>query len=93
MISTPLASRFKIIRIQPPTERDWIKWMNSKWGENWDKRVAAFLLAFRDEGYLFNPPHERETLEPYPVPRTWTWLALERFKWESISFFTHDKKN
>ena len=64
-----------------------------KYGENWDKRVAAFLLAFRDEGYLFNPPHERETLEPYPVPRTWTWLALERFKWESISFFTHDKKN
>ena len=62
MISTPLASRFKIIRIQPPTERDWINWMNSKYGENWDKRVAAFLLAFRDEGYLLNPPHDRETL-------------------------------
>jgi len=77
MISTPLASRFKIIKVQPPTINDWRRWMDAHYNGNWDHRVYAFLLAFRDENYFMQPPKRRETLDPYPVPRTWTWLALE----------------
>ena len=79
MISTPLASRFKIIKVQPPTIKatrsscsrrdDWRRWMDAHYNGNWDHRVYAFLLAFRDENYFMQPPKRRETLDPYPVPR------------------------
>jgi hypothetical protein len=77
MISTPLASRFKIVRIEPPRVDDWFEWMNWKHGDGFDKRVYAFLKRFEDENYLIQVPRTPETLDSYPVPRTWEWLALE----------------
>lgn len=43
MPSTPCLSRFKVIQISEPSVDDWMAWMNSKHGEEWDKRTWAFL--------------------------------------------------
>lgn len=73
-LPAPLASRFHIITCDPPKVEEWITWMSEHY-EDWDKRVAAYLMRFRDDFIV--TPREPETLENYPTPRTWTWLSLE----------------
>ncbi|MEM2865733.1 MAG: hypothetical protein QW098_01130 [Candidatus Hadarchaeales archaeon] len=75
MMPAPLANRPIIIRVSPPTPEEWADWMDSNYGDEWDRRVFAFLKRFEREGYLFRPPKEAETLEQHPTPRSWTKLA------------------
>lgn len=58
---------------------DWLRFMERKYGDEWDKRVYAFLLRFKDEGYILKTPEEPEGLENFPNPRSWTWLALDLY--------------
>jgi hypothetical protein len=77
LIHNPLLNRFKIIKVSAPTPDEWAQWMNSTYGDNWDKRTYAFLKRFQDEGYLLKIPNSPEGLEEFPTPRSWTWLALD----------------
>jgi len=77
MLHNPLLNRFKIIKVSPPSLEEWAEWMNERYGDEWDKRVYAFLSRFRDEGYLLKIPSTAEGLENFPTPRSWTWLALD----------------
>jgi len=77
MLHNPLLNRFKIIKVNPPTLEEWVEWMNDRYGDDWDKRVYAFLSRFRDEGYLLKLPKTAEGLENFPTPRSWTWVALD----------------
>ena len=79
MIHNPLLNRFKIIKISPPSVDEWMDWMNSKYKDEWDKRVYVFLKRFENEGYLLKLPKTPEGLEEYPTPRSWTWLALDLY--------------
>ncbi|MGC8936545.1 MAG: hypothetical protein ACP5KV_04180 [Candidatus Methanomethylicaceae archaeon] len=74
MLPTPLISRMIVIDIDPPTVDEWADWMNKTY-DDWDKRCYAFLRRFEDEQYLIRVPKSTETLDAYPVPRTWTYLA------------------
>jgi len=75
MLPTPLISRLNVIDVDPPSVDDWAEWMTKTYGDGWDKRCYAFLKRFEDENYLIKVPRATETLDPYPVPRTWTSLA------------------
>jgi len=76
MLPVPLISRMLVIPVDPSTVQSWADWMNKTYGDEWDKRSYAFLKRFEDEGYLIQVPRRSETLEAYPVPRTWTATAL-----------------
>lgn len=78
VLHNALKCRFKVIRVTTSLE-DWRRYMEAKYGDNWDKRVYAFLLRFKEEGYLSPPPRESEGIESFPTPRNWTWLALDLF--------------
>ena len=74
MMPPPLANRLAIVKVDPPTVREWAEWMDRVHGDRWDRRVLAFLMRFED--HLFRPPKESETLENFGSPRSWTALAL-----------------
>jgi hypothetical protein len=50
--------------------------MDDHYGEDWDNRVYFFLKRFENDNYLYKPPRNPETLDPYPTPRAWTRCAL-----------------
>lgn len=77
LIHAPLLNRFKVIKVSPATVDEWCQWMNDRYGDGWDRRVYAFLVRFKDEGYFLRPPSNPEGLEAWPSPRSWTWLALD----------------
>jgi hypothetical protein len=76
MLPVPLISRMLVLVVEPPTVQSWADWMTQTYGDDWDKRTYAFLKRFEDEGYLIRVPMKPETLEAYPVPRTWSATAL-----------------
>ncbi|MEM2613248.1 MAG: hypothetical protein QXO15_03355 [Nitrososphaerota archaeon] len=80
LIHAPLLNRFKIIKVSPATIDEWAQWMSKRYGDKWDKRVLAFLVRFKDEGYFLKMPEQPEGLEAWASPRTWTWLALDLFE-------------
>ncbi|MEM2660935.1 MAG: hypothetical protein QXS74_06410 [Nitrososphaeria archaeon] len=76
MLHNPLLNRFKIIKVDAPNLEDWNKFMDTHY-DNWDKRVLAFLMRFKDEGYFLKLPKDPEGFDNFPTPRTWSWLALD----------------
>ena len=76
-LPAPLTSRFHVIVADSPTIEEWSAWMDSHVGE-WDKRVLGYLMRFRED--FIKLPDEPETLEAYPTPRSWHWLAEELVK-------------
>lgn len=76
MLPVPLISRMLVVVVEPPSVQSWADWMATTYGDEWDKRTYAFLKRFEDEGYLIQVPKKPETLEAYPVPRTWTATSL-----------------
>lgn len=77
LIHNALLNRFKIIKIIQPTVEEWAEFMIGKYGDNWDKRVYAFLKHFESEGFLLKIPESGEGLDEFPTPRSWTWVALD----------------
>jgi len=74
LLPAPLLNRFRVYRVDPPSVKDWMNYMDAHY-EGWDKRVLAFLLAHEGENYLIQKPDDAETLEQFPTPRSWTKLA------------------
>ncbi|MEM4972905.1 MAG: hypothetical protein QXR87_04235 [Candidatus Hadarchaeales archaeon] len=72
---TPLVTRMEIHEVAPPTVDEWAEWMRARYGNNWDKRVYAFLKARESEGLILKLPDSPQTNKPYPCPRSWTRLA------------------
>jgi len=74
LLPAPLVDRFRlVVRVAPPSVTEWARWMEERYGDDWDRRVLGFLLG--DESSLA-PRGESEGLEKYPTPRTWTEVAL-----------------
>jgi MoxR-like ATPase len=47
LISAPLLNRFKVIRVEAPNVDEWKDYMDYKYGDEWDRRVYAFLKAYK----------------------------------------------
>ncbi len=88
----PLKYRLMFVEVAPPTVKEWIAYMNRKYGDNWDTRVAAFLQRFPDK---FSPDQRRdqeEELVNYPNPRAWSRLALlmkGENDWKTIKVYAY----
>lgn len=76
MLPAPLVDRLMVVDVAPPTVREWAEFMSKVYGDRWDRRTLAFLLAFEAEHYLLKPTKDVETLTNFPTPRSWTSLAL-----------------
>jgi hypothetical protein len=48
------AGKTCIIGVDKPKIASWIEWMNKKYGDDWDKRVGAFLTRYPDMAYESN---------------------------------------
>jgi hypothetical protein len=68
-----LRGRVMRIYIKPPSVEEWMQFMNEQYGEKWDKKVAAFLLLYRQ--YLWVKADDDAGYDPRPSPRSWTKLA------------------
>jgi len=74
-LPTPLAMRFEVVKVEPPSLEDWVKWMDKVYDDKWDKRVLAYLHYSRAD---FSPPISKtEALENFACPRSWTRLAIQ----------------
>ncbi|MFO7968307.1 MAG: hypothetical protein R6U44_11975 [Archaeoglobaceae archaeon] len=76
MLPSPLVNRMLLVDVARPKLEEWQEYMNKNHGDEWDKRVFAFLKRFANEDYFLRPPQRTETLEGFPTPRTWTHLSL-----------------
>jgi len=72
----PLANRFIIIPVDPPTVDEWHRWMTDVYGDKWNKTCYVFLKRFESEGYILKVPPEPETVQNFPTHRTWTRAAV-----------------
>ncbi len=73
MLPAPLINRVRVFHIKAPEIGEWVEYMYRTRGENWDKRVAAFLTRFRQ--FFLEKPEDVETLNQFATPRAWTGLA------------------
>ena len=82
-LPAPLANRMSIYYVKPPELDEWKEYMDRTYGNDWDKRVYAFLKRFGEE-FFIKIPQNNETLEQFPTPRAWTKLALISHKIKNI---------
>lgn len=78
MVPAPLANRVLIIKVGARADEsfilEWGKWMYNRYGDNWAEIVLYYLLRFPSS--IMASKAIAETLEGFPSPRSWTWLAL-----------------
>lgn len=76
----PLRNRMTVISVDPPSVDEWINYMHSKYGDQWDTVTAAYLKA--NEQDFIKPPMEDDGFSAFPTPRSWTNVAvmLGRFR-------------
>lgn len=77
-LTVPAMGRLMKINARVPQVENWIEWMNSKFGDDWDKAIGAFLYKYRN--FFHWTPRTSRTLDVYPEPRKWTKLALVSHK-------------
>jgi len=68
----PLRNRVVLMEVSPPTVDEWIKYMESRYNDNWEKLVSAYLKAFPED--FIKPPSD--DWSAFPTPRAWTQLSL-----------------
>jgi len=66
-----------VIEIEKPSLDSWFKFMNQRYGNQWNKEVFFFLKRFENENFLLRMPETVEGTENFPTPRVWTWVALD----------------
>jgi len=66
-LACPVMGRLLKIDVRTPSIDEWIKWMNWKYGEDWDRTVAVFLKRF--PAFFISSPGSSRTLEVFPEPR------------------------
>jgi len=69
----PLRNRVTIVSVSPPTVDEWIKYMNSRYGDDWQRLCGAYLKLYPED--LLKPPSD-DDFSAYPTPRSWTNVAL-----------------
>jgi len=69
----PLRNRVSIVFVNPPTVDEWIRYMNVRHNDKWEKLVGAYLKLYPED--LLKAPSE-DDFTAYPTPRSWTNLAL-----------------
>jgi len=79
LLPSPLMDRVLKLDVIEPTVDDWMRYMQLKYRDEWDKTCYIFNKRFENEGYLLKLPEEPETLEAYPTPRSWTRLSRLRY--------------
>jgi len=76
----PLANRWELHEVEPPTVDEWQDWMNATYKDAWDKAAYVFLKRFENEGYILKLPPEPETQKAFPTHRSWTDEARKSFR-------------
>ncbi len=82
MLPAPLINRVRVFNIKAPELDEWIDYMHRTRGDDWDKRVAAFIARFGQ--FFLEKPEDVETLNQYATPRAWTGLAEYSHKLDGI---------
>ena len=70
----PLRNRMTVISVDPPTVDEWISYMHSRYGDQWDTVTAAYLKA--NEQDFIKPPADDDGFSAFPTPRSWTNVAI-----------------
>ena len=73
-LSDPEINRTKVIYVKKPSVDSWAEWMDSRFGDEWDRTVYAFLKRYPD--YAHRPSGKGRTLEQWPSYRNWTDVAV-----------------
>ena len=64
----PLRNRTTLYYVKPPTPKEWVEYMERKYGDEWEKACGIYLQLFPDD--ILKPPAHDE--ENFPSPRSWT---------------------
>ncbi|MFP3138333.1 MAG: AAA family ATPase [Nitrososphaeria archaeon] len=73
-LPAPTLNRLTIVEVQPPTVEEWAAYMDAAHPGGWNRKILAYLEAFRGD-FIRSPP-AGEGFEGYPTPRSWEWAAL-----------------
>jgi hypothetical protein len=68
----PLRNRVVLMEVSPPTVDEWINYMTTRYNDNWEKLISAYLKAFPED--FIKPPSD--DWSAFPTPRAWTQLSL-----------------
>lgn len=74
LLPAPLLNRVYRVEVEPPRVEEWVRWMTTH-HDRCDEKVFAYLYRFPED--FCRIPEEGETLEGYPTPRSYTFLALD----------------
>jgi MoxR-like ATPase len=69
-----LRGRVMRFYIRPPTVDEWINYMDVRYGEKWDRRVAVFLKRWPD--VIWVAYQDDAGYDPRASPRNWSKLAV-----------------
>jgi len=73
-LPAPTLNRLAVIEVQPPTVEEWVAYMDVAHPNGWNRKILAYLEAFKGD-FIRSPP-AGEGFEGYPTPRSWEWAAL-----------------
>ena len=73
-----LRGRVMRFYIKAPTVNEWIEYMNARYGDKWEKKIAAFLRRY--PGAIWVEYEDDAGYDPRLSPRTWTRLATTLYK-------------
>ncbi|MEM1693576.1 MAG: hypothetical protein QXH21_10680 [Ignisphaera sp.] len=82
----PLRSRLTIVRVDPPTIDEWIKYMDEKYGNDWERLVAAYLKTYPSD-FIAMPEADDDN---YPCPRNWTEVSVLLHKFNNNDEFKEE---
>jgi len=68
----PLRNRVILMEVSPPEIDEWIRYMDSRYNDEWEKIISAYLKAFPED--FIKPPSD--DWSAFPTPRAWTQLSL-----------------
>jgi MoxR-like ATPase len=72
----PLRNRMTLIEVSAPTVDEWIKYMEDKYGDNWEKLCGAYLKVYPED--MIKPP--KNDFDNFPTPRSWTQMAVKLYE-------------
>jgi len=73
-LPAPTLNRLAVVEVQPPTIEEWAAYMDAAHPGGWNRKILAYLEAFKGD-FIRSPP-AGEGFEGYPTPRSWEWDAL-----------------
>ena len=71
----PLRNRMILLYVSPPTIEEWIKYMNERYNDGWEKLIGAYLKVY-PEDFIKPPVNDWDN---FPTPRSWTQLAIKLY--------------